>query len=44
MSFPHLMKWRIDPGLIPGYTSLINGDIGKKRKMLAEVGLLQYSG
>jgi len=26
-----------DPGLIPGYESLTNGDIGKKRKMLGEV-------
>jgi sterol 3beta-glucosyltransferase len=26
-----------DPGLIPGFESLTNGDIAKKRKMIAEV-------
>ena len=30
----------LDPGLIPGMESLRNGDIGKKRRMLAEVCLL----
>lgn len=26
-----------DPGLMPGMDSLMNGDIGRKRKMLTEV-------
>ncbi|KAG5634497.1 hypothetical protein H0H81_001740 [Sphagnurus paluster] len=32
-----LMSYMVkNPGLIPGFTSLTNGDIGRKRKMLAE--------
>jgi hypothetical protein len=29
-----------DPGLMPGMDSLMNGDIGRKRKMLKEVFVL----
>lgn len=32
----------LDPGLIPGMESLTNGDIGRKRKMLTEVGSLAF--
>ena len=32
-----LMTPVADPGLLPGFASLTNGDIPKKRKMLAEV-------
>lgn len=28
-----------NPGLIPGFESLRKGDVGKKQKMVAEVGL-----
>ncbi|KAG6831244.1 hypothetical protein H0H87_005810 [Tephrocybe sp. NHM501043] len=35
-----LMSYMVkNPGLIPGFTSLTNGDISRKRKMLTEVGL-----
>ncbi len=33
--------WRgTDPGLLPGFSSLTNGDIGNKRKMIKRVSLL----
>ncbi|KAF8061758.1 UDP-Glycosyltransferase/glycogen phosphorylase [Lyophyllum atratum] len=33
-----LMSYMVkNPGLMPGFTSLTNGDIGRKRKMLAEM-------
>ncbi|KAF5363175.1 hypothetical protein D9758_008390 [Tetrapyrgos nigripes] len=36
-----LMSYMVkNPGLIPGITSLTNGDIGRKRKMLAEVSIV----
>ena len=38
---PHeLMSYMVrNPGLIPGFESLKNGDIAKKQKMVAEVSL-----
>ncbi|KAG6852494.1 hypothetical protein C0991_011514 [Blastosporella zonata] len=39
-----LMSYMVkNPGLIPGFTSLTNGDIGRKRKMLAESAQLPTS-
>jgi hypothetical protein len=32
----------IDPGLMPGFESLTNGDIKRKRTMLAEVCRCRY--
>lgn len=37
LSPPYVHK---DPGLIPGVDSLLNGDIGRKRKMIAEARVL----
>ena len=33
----HLLHNYPDPGLMPGFTSLTNGDVLKKREMLTEV-------
>lgn len=32
-----LASYGIDPGLIPGYESILKGDIGKKQKMIKQV-------